>query len=94
MVYGINLDTDLKEMGEPLARLLRSRGVKYVTVDESSGIHDRSWEMSAAKAVMSKQSVFATGTVESFDGSNVKYGKIHGLDKKQKKYNNLALMSA
>lgn len=80
----IQLDPMLKEIGDPLRRLLKDMGVGRVVITGNSNgnpIFGRSWEMAAAMASQGHTGSY-TGTVSSYDGNTVSFGAVPDVDVK------------
>ena len=87
----INLDSNLHDIGGPLASLLMDVGLGKVRITgNSSGnpIYGRSWEMAAAMASQGHSGSY-TGTVSKYENGMVHFGAVPDVDVKDDLDSNL-----
>lgn len=91
LINGVYYDNELNDVNPVLSEVLKDHNVKFVSVTEPRGIFDRSWEMSVALTAARRTPTFATGVLISYENKKMRFGPIHGLDKKVKTFNGLIL---
>lgn len=88
MVHTLNVDVNLREIGNEMVNLLSHKGYNYVSLRRNNIVEGRSWEMAAAMSLFDEMGVYS-GTVESVSDSKIEFGPVPGVPIKRLLYNKL-----
>ena len=89
MINDIFIDSNITDIGADILKALTLNGVMYVSLKRNIKVGGRSWEMSAAMALIGRNGVYS-GEVESFTPPlSFTFGKVPGINIKEKLADNL-----
>uniref|UniRef100_A0A2V0RJW0 Uncharacterized protein n=1 Tax=viral metagenome TaxID=1070528 RepID=A0A2V0RJW0_9ZZZZ len=89
MMNGVAFDTNLRDVGEAITRMLRDYGITHVSLKRDNVVEGRSWEMGAAKSLLGIEDT-STGTVLLYEpNERVTFGPVLGIPTKRYMITNL-----
>uniref|UniRef100_A0A2V0R9H0 Uncharacterized protein n=1 Tax=viral metagenome TaxID=1070528 RepID=A0A2V0R9H0_9ZZZZ len=81
---GIYIDENIKNVGTHIMNAFRDYGIKYVSLKRNVIVEGRSWEMSAAMALLNKDGVYS-GVVDMYEPPRrFSFGAVPAIDTKRK----------
>lgn len=80
---GLLVDENLRDVGTDISTILRSNGIKYLSLLNDFKVEGRSWEMGAVMRLMNREGVYS-GSVENYDHSKlVEFSIVPGIKQKR-----------
>lgn len=79
---GLMVDTNLKNVGSDVIKLLLDHGITYISLKNDNIVEGRSWEMAAATRVLNKEGAYSGEVSHYKRGSHISFGYVPALNVK------------